>query len=355
MAAWPRSRAAPAGARSPVCCPSGRLPAARSRANAMAQQHRTAAPVCRRFPVQRSTRGHAIAHSGPRTQPPTRGRAARTLAGAGPGQPGGADRAGRQHRSPPRFPAQANRRPERRAYLFPVASAGAWRYRRFPVRRRPRRSATRIRRQSSSLVQLIPVVDLLGGCVVRAVRGERASYRPVVSALCPTAEPIAVARTLLDYCRSAILYVADLDGLTNGVAQHALLAELCRALPATEIWLDAGFARFADAQALLARLAGARVTAILASEALVDTQQLKAAGRSAAPWIASLDRKGGHMLDRADCWQRSDLWPQRVIVMTLDRVGAMAGPDLVTFGGGGAAAGTGQAFWARGDRGRRGP
>ena len=185
---------------------------------------------------------------------------------------------------------------------------------------------------------------------MRAVRGERASYRPVVSALCPTAEPVAVARTLLDYCGSATLYIADLDGLTSGVAQHTLLAELCRALPATEIWLDAGFARLADAQALLAELACARVTAILASEVLVDTQQLEAAGRSVAPWIVSLDRKGDRVLDRADCWQRPELWPRRVIVMTLDRVGAMAGPDLVTFAMVRAAAGSRQLFGAGGIR-----
>ncbi len=151
---------------------------------------------------------------------------------------------------------------------------------------------------------------------MRAVRGERASYRPVVSALCPTAEPVAVARTLLDYCGSTTLYVADLDGLTIGVAQHSLLTELCSALPKTEIWLDAGFARFADAQALLAVLDCNRVTAILASEALVDQRQLEAARDSVAPWIVSLDRKGDRVLDRADCWIALGQWPALTLLLS---------------------------------------
>jgi len=64
----------------------------------------------------------------------------------------------------------------------------------------------------------------------------------------------------------------------------------------------------------------------------------------------SLDRKGDRVLDRADCWQRAELWPRRVIVMTLDRVGTMAGPDLVTFGMVRSAAGPRQLFGAGGIR-----
>jgi phosphoribosylformimino-5-aminoimidazole carboxamide ribotide isomerase len=36
-------------------------------------------------------------------------------------------------------------------------------------------------------------------------------------------------------------------------------------------------------------------------------------------------------LDRAGCWTQPSLWPSRVIVMTLERVGSDGGPDLDTF------------------------
>ena len=44
----------------------------------------------------------------------------------------------------------------------------------------------------------------------------------------------------------------------------------------------------------------------------------------------SLDRRDGRRLDEAGCWDAPELWPQRVIVMTLERVGSNEGPDLDT-------------------------
>jgi hypothetical protein len=46
--------------------------------------------------------------------------------------------------------------------------------------------------------------------------------------------------------------------------------------------------------------------------------------------ILSLDRRNGQRLDAAGCWESPALWPSRVIVMTLERVGAGTGPDLAT-------------------------
>ena len=46
--------------------------------------------------------------------------------------------------------------------------------------------------------------------------------------------------------------------------------------------------------------------------------------------LFDLDRRDGQRLDAAGCWEAPALWPQRVIVMTLERVGSGAGPDLQT-------------------------
>ena len=46
--------------------------------------------------------------------------------------------------------------------------------------------------------------------------------------------------------------------------------------------------------------------------------------------MLSLDRRDGQRLDPAGCWDAPQAWPERVIVMTLERVGADAGPDLDT-------------------------
>lgn len=181
-------------------------------------------------------------------------------------------------------------------------------------------------------MHLIPVIDLMHGHAVRAVRGNRASYRPVQSRLCAGSDPVTVARALCAHCDSQRLYVADLDALTGGQAQVAVLQELLRALPAVELWVDAGFADADAARRLREQLGAdaARVVTIFASESLHSREALERCCADGQASVLSLDRRDGRRLDEAGCWEAPSLWPERVIVMTLERVGADAGPDLDT-------------------------
>lgn len=178
---------------------------------------------------------------------------------------------------------------------------------------------------------VIPVIDLLAGQVVRAMRGERGSYRPIESPLCGSADALRVAPLLCEYTGSQQVYVADLDALLGRAPQLALLRGLLAVLPpAVSLWLDAGFAERAEADALLAALGPAatgRVLPVFGSETLRALQPCFAGG---LPGVLSLDRRLQQPLDAAGCWQQPELWPRNVIVMTLDRVGAGAGPDLAT-------------------------
>jgi HisA/HisF family protein len=179
---------------------------------------------------------------------------------------------------------------------------------------------------------LIPVIDLMRGQVVRAVRGNRQSYRPIVSTLCAGSDPVEIARALVRHCASTRLYVADLDALTGGAAQADTVRAILQALPALELWLDAGFGDAAAAAALRARIGAlaTRVVPVFASESLGSLDALRDAFAQPASGVLSLDRRDGQRLDPAGCWDHPELWPPRVIVMTLERVGADAGPDLDT-------------------------
>ncbi len=170
------------------------------------------------------------------------------------------------------------------------------------------------------------------GQVVRAERGQRASYRPIVSKLCDNAEPAAVARALVAHCTARQLYVADLDALQGGAVQWAVLQDVMRALPGVELWLDAGVADAAAAATLRAQLGddGARVVTVFGSESLRSRRDFEACFAADPHAVLSLDRRDGQRLDAAGCWELPALWPARVIVMTLERVGADAGPDLDT-------------------------
>ena len=90
-------------------------------------------------------------------------------------------------------------------------------------------------------MQLIPVIDLMAGQVVRGVRGERSAYRPIRSPLCESSAPLDLAPRLLARAASDTLYVADLDALMGGELQFDILAALLERLPAMQLWVDGGF------------------------------------------------------------------------------------------------------------------
>lgn len=175
---------------------------------------------------------------------------------------------------------------------------------------------------------VIPVVDLQQGQVVRAQRGLREAYRPIVSTLAAGSDPVVIARALVRHTAGRRLYVADLDALGGGALQAGVLRALLQALPEVELWLDGGFGGAAAADEVQQTL-GARIVPVFGSETLRSRAALQEiAARPDA--VLSLDRRDGRPLDPAGCWDAPQLWPSRVIVMTLERVGSDAGPDLDT-------------------------
>ena len=79
----------------------------------------------------------------------------------------------------------------------------------------------------SSVPVIVPVVDLMGGALVRAQRGERHRYAPWSSPLGDGGrDPLGLADALARRAGSDTLYVADLDALQGGAAQLDLLRAL---------------------------------------------------------------------------------------------------------------------------------
>ncbi|SAL76065.1 1-(5-phosphoribosyl)-5-[(5-phosphoribosylamino)methylideneamino] imidazole-4-carboxamide isomerase [Caballeronia peredens] len=185
-------------------------------------------------------------------------------------------------------------------------------------------------------MQVIPVLDLLDGHAVRAVRGERSRYRPIQSSLCATSDPVAIARALVAATGARTLYVADLGAILGRGAHDVVLAALCDALgEGVDIWLDAGFTAFAPMRALAERIARlahgpsrAALVPVFGTETLLDSGAIAQASACGFEPILSLDYRGGRALGLPHAG--SAWWPSRVIVMTLDHVGAYAGPDLDT-------------------------
>jgi HisA/HisF family protein len=64
-------------------------------------------------------------------------------------------------------------------------------------------------------MQVLPVIDLLGGVVVRGIAGQRSEYRPLQSKLTTSVQPLDVARAMRATFGFTDFYLADLDAIVD--------------------------------------------------------------------------------------------------------------------------------------------
>ncbi len=162
-------------------------------------------------------------------------------------------------------------------------------------------------------MQAIPVIDLMGGQVVRARMGDRASYRPLESLLSPTSKPVDVVRGLLGIFPFPTLYVADLDAIRGDGDNYETLRHIRAEFPSLRMWVDNGVA---DASSLHALIGADIGTLVIGSESQRDSE-LIAQHRDSMRIVLSLDFRGDAFQGPQEILTEPALWPQRVIVMTL--------------------------------------
>jgi len=173
--------------------------------------------------------------------------------------------------------------------------------------------------------QVVPVIDLRDGGVVHARRGERGRYPPLRSSLCAGSDPVDVVGGLLGLYPFRVIYAADLDAILGTGDNRPILARLKAAFPQVGFWVDAGFR---DAEVVRDFVASGLGDAVLGSESLagVDPLATLSADPAWARIVLSLDFRDG-FIGPPELLHRADLWPRRVIAMTLARVGSGEGPD----------------------------
>jgi HisA/HisF family protein len=182
-------------------------------------------------------------------------------------------------------------------------------------------------------MRIVPVLDLKGGVVVHARRGQRSEYAPLRSPLVAGCEPVAVARALCAICRTSTLYVADLDALAGEPADVATLSALATV---ADPWVDAG-ATTRERAAELARAGVARN--VVGTESLGRDAEDEEADNAAAPRrVLSIDLRDGQLISpRPELAGReavaaaalaSNLGVRELLVIDLARVGSGSGPPL---------------------------
>ncbi|MBN9065990.1 MAG: nickel transporter [Rhizobiales bacterium] len=174
----------------------------------------------------------------------------------------------------------------------------------------------------------LPVLDLKGGEVVSTAKGQRDQYRPIVTPLSASPDVIAVADGLRTLYPFQTFYIADLDAIEGRGPNSAALARLQAMAQPPQLWVDAGFA---NAERLAGALAEPSISPVLGTESQQDDTLLRRF-RDHPDLILSLDFFSDGFRGPASIPDEPELWPRRVIVMTLAKVGAAAGPDFERLG-----------------------
>ena len=166
------------------------------------------------------------------------------------------------------------------------------------------------------------MIDLKGGAVVHARQGRRDEYQPIKTPLAAASTPADVAAGLMGVYPFPALYVADLDAIEGRGDNFDALAPL---LEAHDVWLDSGLPPNRQAAATISLLG--RGSVVIGSESGPDRELLLEL-RDSSQVVLSLDFRGDAFQGPPEILADPSLWPERVIAMTLERVGADQGPDL---------------------------
>lgn len=181
-------------------------------------------------------------------------------------------------------------------------------------------------------MQVIPVLDLMGGVVVRGIAGRRAEYRPVASRLTDSTRPADVAAAFHDRLALSTAYVADLDAIAGAPPTVEAYQAIQQA--GLQVWVDAGVRHSTDAERLLETGVDRVVVGLETIEGPGELAQIvKRLGASRV--VFSLDLRAGQPMGEGSHWSATDaegiaaeaiaVGVSSMIVLDLSRVGVGEG------------------------------
>jgi phosphoribosylformimino-5-aminoimidazole carboxamide ribotide isomerase len=170
-----------------------------------------------------------------------------------------------------------------------------------------------------SSLKIIPVIDVLNGTAVHAIRGERKMYQPLRSVLCRSSDPLEITLTF-DSLRFKNLYLADLDAISGKPAHFSLYRQIV-AETSLELMVDAGTADMEKAKKVLET---GVTKIIIGSETLGSldflNQAVKAFGEEKL--VVSVDIKDGNVLSVSNTVKSLDAvsFAQKLAVIGISQI-----------------------------------
>lgn len=173
-------------------------------------------------------------------------------------------------------------------------------------------------------MQIIPVIDLLNGVVVHAKKGDRQHYQAIQSSLTKSSQPLDIVSALLDLHPFEQLYIADLNAIQklkkNDTSNYNVIESITQQFPHLKLWVDAGISNSTELniwQKLDIRL-------VLGSENFAHLSNFTSLNHD-NDFVLSLDFMPQGYQGPIELLTHQEYWPQDVIVMSLDSVGANQG------------------------------
>ena len=184
-------------------------------------------------------------------------------------------------------------------------------------------------------MKIVPVLDILDGVAVHAVKGRRKDYKPLKSVLSKSADPLEVA-TAFQKLGFREIYVANLNAITGNCDNFSVVERVAQTT-GLQLMVDAGVNNVKKAKELIQHGAS---KVIIGTETLTSIGFVEEAIHTLGPRrvILSLDLKSGHLLSKLDpresfnpidllgVFQRMGL--TQAILLDLARVGSQEGADV---------------------------
>jgi len=191
-------------------------------------------------------------------------------------------------------------------------------------------------KSGTTKLKIIPVLDILNGVAVHAVRGERKEYKPIRSVVSVSSDPSEVA-CAFEKLGFSELYIADLDAISGVSCSFSSIKQIADASNIGLI-VDGGVSDIRRARELL-QLGVSKIivgTETLTSVPFVE-EVIRFLGRERV--LLSLDLRNGQLLTKLGNYTQTeplsllrrfcDTGLTQVVVLDLTRVGSSEGVNMV--------------------------
>ena len=170
-------------------------------------------------------------------------------------------------------------------------------------------------------MEIIPVIDIRQNQVVHAVKGQRQNYRPLQTCLCDSHSADDIVQAFIDTYPFKTIYIADLDAIQGTSNNEHLIEQLLNKFQSVSFWVDQGISSAIELKIQ------SRRQHVIGSETNISPETLNELFTSSLEIILSLDFQTKTFLGHQDLLEKTDLWPEKIIIMSLSHVGSNNGPD----------------------------